>query len=80
MMAVSDISDAPAASNRPYKAGVPGERAPHILDQERKADALDSDIFNLFIDLKPWESAGKSYSSRLPGASAAPPSPRPRRA
>jgi hypothetical protein len=60
MMTVSDIFDALTASDRPYKAAVPIERALHILDQERKAGALDSDVFNLFIDLKPWESASKS--------------------
>jgi HD-GYP domain-containing protein (c-di-GMP phosphodiesterase class II) len=60
MMTVSDIFDALTASDRPYKAAVPVERALHILDQERKAGALDSDVFNLFIDLKPWESASKS--------------------
>jgi hypothetical protein len=39
---------------------MPVERALHILDQERKAGALDSDVLNLFFDLKPWESASKS--------------------
>jgi len=60
MMTVSDIFDALTASDRPDKAAVPVERALDILDQERKAGALDSDVFNLFIDLKPWESASKS--------------------
>jgi HD-GYP domain-containing protein (c-di-GMP phosphodiesterase class II) len=78
MMAVSDIFDALTARDRPYKAAVPVEQALRILDQERKAGALDTDVFNLFVDLKPWESAGKSQPSRLPGASTAPPSPQPR--
>ena len=65
MMTVSDIFDALTASDRPYKAAMPVERALHILDQERKAGALDSDVLSLFIDLKPWdlkpwESASKS--------------------
>jgi HD-GYP domain-containing protein (c-di-GMP phosphodiesterase class II) len=60
MMTVSDIFDALTASDRPYKAAVPVERALNILDQERKTGALDSDVFNLFIDLKPWESASKT--------------------
>ena len=60
MMTVSDIFDALTASDRPYKTAVPVERALDILDQERKAGALDSDVFNLFIDLKPWEAASRS--------------------
>jgi len=60
MMTVSDIFDALTASDRPYKAAVPVERALGILDQERKAGALDADVLDLFIDLKPWESAPKT--------------------
>jgi HD-GYP domain-containing protein (c-di-GMP phosphodiesterase class II) len=60
MMAVSDIFDALTAGDRPYKAAVPVERALHILDEERKAGALDSDVFNLFIEIKPWECTSKS--------------------
>jgi HD-GYP domain-containing protein (c-di-GMP phosphodiesterase class II) len=60
MMTVSDIFDALTASDRPYKPAVPAERALGILDQERKTGALDSDVLDLFIDLKPWESAPKT--------------------
>jgi HD-GYP domain-containing protein (c-di-GMP phosphodiesterase class II) len=60
MMTVSDIFDALTASDRPYKPAVPVERALGILDQERKSGALDSDVLDLFIDLKPWESAPKT--------------------
>ncbi len=60
MMTVADIFDALTASDRPYKAAVPVERALDILDQERKAGALDADILHLFLELKPWElRAGK---------------------
>jgi HD-GYP domain-containing protein (c-di-GMP phosphodiesterase class II) len=55
MMTVSDIFDALTASDRPYKAAVPVGRALDILDQERKAGAIDADILDLFIELKPWE-------------------------
>jgi len=55
MMTVSDIFDALTASDRPYKAAVPVERALDILDQERKAGAIDADILALFVELKPWE-------------------------
>jgi HD-GYP domain-containing protein (c-di-GMP phosphodiesterase class II) len=60
MMTVSDIFDALTASDRPYKVAVPVERALGILDQERKAGALDSDVLDLFLDLRPWESAPKT--------------------
>jgi len=60
MMTVSDIFDALTASDRPYKLAVPVERALGILDQERKAGALDADVLDLFIDLKPWESVPKT--------------------
>jgi HD-GYP domain-containing protein (c-di-GMP phosphodiesterase class II) len=60
MMTVSDIFDALTASDRPYKTAVPVERALDILDLERKAGALDSDVLDLFIELKPWTSASRS--------------------
>ena len=41
MMTISDIFDALTATDRPYKAAVPVERALDILDQEAKAGALD---------------------------------------
>ena len=62
MMTVSDIFDALTASDRPYKAAVPVERA--LASSTRSArQALDSDVLDLFIELKPWESAPKAYVS-----------------
>jgi HD-GYP domain-containing protein (c-di-GMP phosphodiesterase class II) len=58
MMTVSDVFDALTASDRPYKAAVPIERALDILDQESKAGSLDADVLTLFMEVKPWESAG----------------------
>jgi HD-GYP domain-containing protein (c-di-GMP phosphodiesterase class II) len=58
MMTVSDIFDALTASDRPYKAAVPIERALDILDEERRAGAIDADILDLFVDLKPWKLSG----------------------
>jgi HD-GYP domain-containing protein (c-di-GMP phosphodiesterase class II) len=55
MMTVSDIFDALTASDRPYKAAVPVERALDILGQERKAGAIDADILDLFVELKLWK-------------------------
>jgi HD-GYP domain-containing protein (c-di-GMP phosphodiesterase class II) len=58
MMTVSDIFDALTASDRPYKAAVPIERALDILDQERKTGAIDADLLDLFVELKPWKLPG----------------------
>ena len=55
MMTISDIFDALTASDRPYKAAVPLERALDILGFERKAGAVDADLLDLFIAVKPWE-------------------------
>src|SRR5205085_8245212 len=48
MMTVSDIFDALAASDRPYKKAVSIERALEILDLAVKDGELDQDIFDLF--------------------------------
>ena len=55
MMTISDIFDALTASDRPYKAAVPVDRALDILGFERKAGAVDGDLLDLFIAVKPWE-------------------------
>jgi HD-GYP domain-containing protein (c-di-GMP phosphodiesterase class II) len=55
MMTIADIFDALTASDRPYKAAVPLERALDILGFERKAGAVDGDLLDLFIAVKPWE-------------------------
>jgi HD-GYP domain-containing protein (c-di-GMP phosphodiesterase class II) len=55
MMTISDIFDALTASDRPYKAAVPVERALDILSDERRAGALDPSLLDLFVELKPWE-------------------------
>jgi response regulator RpfG family c-di-GMP phosphodiesterase len=55
MMTISDIFDALTASDRPYKAAVPVARALDILGFERKAGAVDADLLELFIAVRPWE-------------------------
>jgi HD-GYP domain-containing protein (c-di-GMP phosphodiesterase class II) len=55
MMTISDIFDALTARDRPYKPAVPVERALDILGQERRAGALDGDLLQLFIAVRPWE-------------------------
>jgi HD-GYP domain-containing protein (c-di-GMP phosphodiesterase class II) len=55
MMTISDIFDALTSRDRPYKPAVPVERALDILGQERKSGALDGDLLQLFIAVRPWE-------------------------
>jgi HD-GYP domain-containing protein (c-di-GMP phosphodiesterase class II) len=52
IMAICDIYDALAASDRPYKKAMPPERALGILEAEAKAGKLDSDLFRVFADAK----------------------------
>jgi HD-GYP domain-containing protein (c-di-GMP phosphodiesterase class II) len=63
MMTVSDIFDALAAFDRPYKKAVPVERALDILRDEARAGKLDLDILDLFI-------AARIYERTLPRAGA----------
>ena len=55
MMTISDIFDALTSRDRPYKPAVPVERALDILGQERKSGALDGDLLQIFIAVRPWE-------------------------
>ena len=49
MMTIADIFDALTASDRPYKKAMPAERALYILQEESKADHVDSDLLELFV-------------------------------
>ena len=60
MMTITDIFDALTARDRPYKAAVPVDRALDILGFERKAGAVDSALFDLFVAAKPWEHLPKT--------------------
>ena len=55
MMTISDIFDALTSRDRPYKPAVPVERALDILGQERSSGALDGDLLQIFIAVRPWE-------------------------
>ncbi len=55
IMAVADIFDALAASDRPYKKAVPVERALKILELEAKDNHLDPDLVKLFIDTRVYD-------------------------
>jgi len=52
LMTVSDIFDALAASDRPYKAAVSMERALEILGQMSDDGEIDRQVFKLFVDAK----------------------------
>ncbi len=55
MMTISDIFDALAASDRPYKRAVSTERALEILEMEMQDGDIDPNLFRLFVDAKIWE-------------------------
>ena len=52
MMTISDIFDALAASDRPYKRAVSAERALQILEMEMKDGNIDPTLFKLFVEAK----------------------------
>jgi HD-GYP domain-containing protein (c-di-GMP phosphodiesterase class II) len=58
MMSISDVFDALAASDRPYKRAVPPDRALDILKSEVKAGRIDPVLLDLFIDAKVYEAPG----------------------
>jgi HD-GYP domain-containing protein (c-di-GMP phosphodiesterase class II) len=55
MMTISDIFDALTSRDRPYKPALPAERALDILTQERRAGAVDGELLQVFIAIRPWE-------------------------
>lgn len=55
MMTIADIYDALTASDRPYKAAVPVDKALDILEAERRAGAIDGDLLDLFLAAKVYE-------------------------
>jgi HD-GYP domain-containing protein (c-di-GMP phosphodiesterase class II) len=55
MMTISDIFDALAAADRPYKRAVPAEKALEILKLEEKDGNIDPNLFRLFLEAKVWE-------------------------
>ena len=55
MMAIADVFDALAASDRPYKVAVPVGKALDILNEEAKAGLMDPELFRIFVDAKIYE-------------------------
>ena len=60
MMAIADVFDALAASDRPYKVAVPVGKALDILAEETKAGLMDPDLFRIFVDAKVYERTAKA--------------------
>lgn len=55
MMTISDIYDALTAGDRPYKKGLPTERALDILAAEAKAGKVDPDLLRIFVKCGAWQ-------------------------
>jgi HD domain-containing protein len=55
MMTISDIFDALAAKDRPYKRAVPVGRALDILNMEARDGRLDKDLLAIFVEAKVYE-------------------------
>ena len=55
MMTISDIFDALAAADRPYKKAVSVERALDILDLTVKDGEIDANLFALFKTARIYE-------------------------
>lgn len=55
MMTISDIFDALAAADRPYKNAVTTDRALQILDFSVKNGELDPNLFKLFVDARVFD-------------------------
>ena len=60
MMAIADVFDALAASDRPYKVAVPVGKALDILNEEAKAGLMDPELFRIFVDAKVYERTTKA--------------------
>jgi len=55
MMTICDIFDALTATDRPYKAAVPLERALSILQSEVECGHVDVDLVRLFCETKAYQ-------------------------
>ena len=55
LMAVTDVFDALAAKDRPYKKAVSVDRSLQILEDEAKTGLLDAEAYQIFLDAKVYE-------------------------
>jgi HD-GYP domain-containing protein (c-di-GMP phosphodiesterase class II) len=58
MMTISDIYDALTAGDRPYKRGLPSDRALEILESEAGHGKIDARLFRVFVESGAWQLAG----------------------
>lgn len=61
MMALVDFYEALTAKDRPYKKPMPLEKALGILGSEVKDNAIDADLFELFVTKKVYEKYEEEY-------------------
>ena len=67
-MAIADIFDALAASDRPYKKAVPLEKSLEILREEGKHNKLDKELIEIFIKYKIYDKVDKdSFKEKVIG-------------
>jgi HD-GYP domain-containing protein (c-di-GMP phosphodiesterase class II) len=66
IMAIADIYDALAASDRPYKKAVPLDRVLVIMREEAGRGVLDRDLVDLFIDKKIYDKIEKDSFKHVP--------------
>ena len=55
LLSILDIFDALTAKDRPYKSGMPVEKALTILDSMVSEGGIDAEILALFRESKAWE-------------------------
>ncbi len=53
-MTIADIYDALTAGDRPYKHGMPEEKALDILAAEAKAARIDAMLHKVFVESGAW--------------------------
>ena len=57
MLTISDIYDALAARDRPYKKAVASARALDILHGQARQGLIDSDLLEIFVEGRVYERA-----------------------
>ncbi|OGI41253.1 MAG: hypothetical protein A2140_05835, partial [Candidatus Muproteobacteria bacterium RBG_16_62_13] len=55
MLTISDIYDALTAPDRPYKRGLPPEKALDILAQEARSGKIDRPLYEVFVESRAWQ-------------------------
>lgn len=55
MLTISDIYDALTAPDRPYKRGLPPEKALDILAKEARSGKLDRPLYEVFVESRAWQ-------------------------